>query len=301
MASATEIVCALGAADSLVGRSHECDNPDWVKRLPKCSEPAFDISVSSREIDTEVRRRIRCGEPLYKIHTDLITSLAPDLMLTQTHCDVCAVTPGDVKRSGDCLASVRMLALSASTVDEVFGSVLQIAEAIGLEKKADELVACERARLAALCRKTRQLPRPSVVVLEWADPVFPMSNWGPELVEAANGELSLGNKAQHSTAIPAEQLQEADPEYLVIAPCGFNLDRTMRELPVLENYRWWRELRAVRAGTVAFADGNLLFNRAGMTVVQTAEILTEILHGIVTDEPSEGRHWRWMKDVVTAS
>src|SRR5690349_19707089 len=102
LASATEIVCALGAGEMLVGRSHECDNPKWVTALPKCSEPAFDVSVSSREIDEEVRRRLHAGEPLYRIYTELIQSLQPDLLLTQSHCEVCAITPADVERSGAC-------------------------------------------------------------------------------------------------------------------------------------------------------------------------------------------------------
>src|SRR5215469_5986306 len=117
LASATEIVCALGAGDMLVGRSHECDNPDWVRSLPACSEPAFDISVSSREIDVEVRRRIRRGEPLYTIHVERIQELKPDLIITQSHCDVCAVTPADVDRSinasGACVVGPNQLALSA--------------------------------------------------------------------------------------------------------------------------------------------------------------------------------------------
>lgn len=301
LASATEIVCALDAGDLLVGRSHECDNPDWVKGLPVCSEPAFDISVSSRDIDSEVRRRIRSGEPLYNIHTERIRDLAPDLILTQTHCEVCAVTPGDVERSGNCLADARMLALSASSVEEVFGSILQVAEALDLNDKGRPLVECERIRLSTLCRNTRRLRRRTVAVLEWTDPVFPMGNWGPELVEAANGELVLGNQGQHSTAIPAGDLRTADPEYLVIAPCGFNLQRTIEELPVLQRYPWWRELQAVRNGKVAFADGNLFFNRAGITVVRTAEILAEILHGLVTGERSQGCGWRWLPDVISAS
>ncbi len=255
------------------------------------------MSVSTREIDTEVRRRIRGGEPIYKVHTDLIRSLVPDLILTQTHCHVCAVTPGDVERGSDCMPAARMLALSASSVDEVFASIAQIAEALDLSDQGRQLVQQERMRLAQLCRETHDLRRPSVVVLEWTDPVFPMSNWGPELVSAANGELALGKQAQHSHAIPAEQVREADPEYLIVAPCGFNLERTIKELAVLERYPWWGELRAVRAGKVAFADGNLYFNRAGVTVVRTAEILAEILHGVITGERSEGSAWCWMRNV----
>jgi iron complex transport system substrate-binding protein len=299
LASATEIICALGAGESLVGRSHECDNPSWVRALPACSEPAFDITVSSAEIDREVRRRIHSGDPLYRIHSERIRELAPDLIVAQSHCEVCAVTPGDVERS-ECLGSARVLALSASTVEEIFASISEIARALNLEARGAAVIAGERALLEKLRNRTAGLRSPSVAVLEWADPIFPMCNWGPELVSMANGKLALGNAGQHSSAIPADQLRTADPEYLVVAPCGFNLDRSMAELPVLERNSWWHELRAVREGKVIFADGNLFFNRSGMTVSRTAELLAEMLHGVVSGEVSQGRHWRWMRDVPVA-
>jgi iron complex transport system substrate-binding protein len=129
-------------------------------------------------------------------------------------------------------------------------------------------------------------------MLEWTDPLFAMGNWGPELVDIANGELLLGRKGEYSAAIPAEQLRDANPEYLIVAPCGFNLERSLREKTVLERYPWWEELRAVRKGNVAFADGNLFFNRSGMTISQTAEIIAEILHGRPLGEKAEGVHWR---------
>jgi iron complex transport system substrate-binding protein len=292
LASATEIVCALGAGKSLVGRSHECDNPDWVRSLPPCSEPAFDVSVSSREIDAEVNRRIRAREPLYWIHTDLIRRLAPDLVIAQEHCKVCAVTPGDVERSGRDLEGAQVLALSAGTLEGVFESIGQIARAIGRETEGCQVVRRERARLDTVRARTAGLRRPSVVMLEWTDPVFAMANWGPELVEAANAELLLGKPGQHSSAIPGEWVAQADPEFLIVAPCGFPLERALREQSVLEAYPWWRGLRAVRSNKVAFADGNLFFNRSGMTVVQTAEIIAEIIHGVIFDSPTEGLHWQ---------
>src|SRR6266852_620062 len=147
LASATEIVCALGAGEMLVGRSHECDNPDWVRRLPACSEPAFDVSVSSREIDTEVRRRLRSGEPLYHVHAELIRELRPDLLITQAHCEVCAVTPGDVERTGAGASASRQLALSAASLQEIFESILRISQALGLEQQGEVLVRRERRRL----------------------------------------------------------------------------------------------------------------------------------------------------------
>lgn len=291
LASATEIVCALGAGEMLVGRSHECDNPLWVTRLPRCSEPAFDISVSSRAIDEEVRRRFRNGEPLYIIHSELIRELQPDLVITQTHCEVCAVTPADVERSGACTISARQVALSASSLADVFEGILRIARELLLEDRGQALVAQEQARLENVRRRTAGRARPRVAVLEWIDPIFAMGNWGPELVEIANGEPVLGHKGEMSAAIEPQKLAEADLDWLIVAPCGFDLPRTMRERMQLEEQPWWRELRAVREGRVAYADGNRFFNRSGMTVAPTAEIIAEIVHGVVSEEATEGVYW----------
>jgi len=298
LASATEIVCALGAGEMLVGRSHECDNPDWVSKLPACSSPAFDISVSSGEIDVEVLRRLRSGEPLYHIHAELIRELRADLLITQSHCEVCAVTPGDVERSGACLPAARQVALSASSLEEIFQGIVRIGEALGLEDRAKAVVRGERERLQIVRRKVARFPRPTVVMLEWADPIFAMGNWGPELVEIANGELLLGKKGEYSAAIPSEQLRDADPEYLIVAPCGFSLQRSLLEQSVLERYSWWRDLQAVRKGNVAFADGNLFFNRSGMTVCRTAEIVAEILHGVTFAGGTDGASWRRIESPV---
>jgi iron complex transport system substrate-binding protein len=298
LASATEIVCALGAAEMLVGRSHECDNPSWVARLPRCSEPAFDVSVSSGAIDAEVRRRLRSGEPLYHINMETIRELRPDLVITQSHCEVCAVTPEAVAAAAaaspggrECLILARQLAISASTLEQIFDGMFSIATSLGLKERGRDLVVCERQRLQAVRHTAARFPRPTVVMLEWADPFFAMGNWGPELIDIANGETLLGLPGEHSTAIPAEHLRDADPEYLIVAPCGFNLDRALREQAVLELHPWWPQLRAVREAKVVFADGNLFFNRSGMTVSRTAEIIAEILHGC-SFGASEGIAWR---------
>jgi iron complex transport system substrate-binding protein len=298
LASATEIVCALGAGEMLVGRSHECDNPAWVRSLPACSSPAFDIAVSSGEIDAEVRRRLRSGEPLYHIHGELIRELHADVLITQSHCEVCAVTPGEVERSGACLPAAQQVALSASNLHEVFQGILQIGQALGLEDRAEAVVGGERERLDKVREKVSRFRRLSVVMLEWADPIFAMGNWGPELVEIANGELLLGKKGEYSAAIASEQLRDADPEYLIVAPCGFNLQRSLREQGVLERHPWWRDLQAVRSGNVSFADGNLFFNRSGMTISQTAEIIAEILHGVSFGGRTEEVSWRRVESPV---
>jgi len=295
LASGTEIVCALGAGEWLVGRSHECDNPEWVRELPELSEPAFDVTVSSKAVDAEVNRRIRAGEPLYLLENAMIAEIAPDLIITQAHCEVCAVTPGDLERSG-CLVSgaAQVMALTAGSLDGVFAGMQRVADALGFSAAGAALAAREKERLAEVTARCMAKAAPTVVLLEWAEPVFAMGNWGPELVEAANGRLLIGNKGEHSRAIPWAQVLEADPEVLVIAPCGYTLERAMAEREVLEAMPGWSSLRAVKEGKVAYADGNLYFNRSGMTVVRTAEILGEMLHGEVFGERSEGVAWRWV-------
>ena len=292
LASATEILCALGAGEMLVGRSHECDNPPWVRELPACSAPAFDVSVSSAAIDAEVRRRLGAGEPLYHLDTELIDRLQADLILTQEHCEVCAITPGDVARSGACAGGMQQLALSAFTLADIFDGIVRIARAIGREDAGLALVAAQRARLEQIRAAAAGFRRKSVVLIEWTEPIFCMGNWGPELIEAANGELLIGHKGEYSSAIATGSLLRADPEYLIVAPCGFSLERSMAEQATLERLPFWRELRAVREGKVAFADGNLFFNRSGMTVVDTAAMIAEILHGQPLGAKTEGAHWR---------
>jgi iron complex transport system substrate-binding protein len=278
LASGTEITCALGAGERLVGRSHECDSPEWVKTLPACTRPAFDVSMSSGQIDAEVRRRLRAGEPLYHVETDLIDSLEPDLLVAQEHCEVCAVTPADVDRAG-CVGSGPVLALRAGSVQGIYDDVVAVGRALGLEPVAVDLVDAMRRRIGAVHDAVKHQHPPSLVLIEWTDPVFAMSNWMPELVEAANGRLLLGHPGQHSSTIDWQRVRDADPDWLIVAPCGFDLERTQREVPTLESLPGWFDLRAVRDGKVVLADGNRYFNRSGTTIVETVEILAEVLHG----------------------
>ncbi|MFN2476289.1 MAG: ABC transporter substrate-binding protein, partial [Chthoniobacterales bacterium] len=242
------------------------------------------------EIDAEVRRRIRSGEPLYHVDVELIQRLQPDLLISQEHCHVCAVTPDDLVRSGCGILARQVLALSAGTVSGIYDGVRSIGAALACEPAAAVVVADMQERIARVTAAVRQKPARSVVMLEWTDPIFAMGNWGPELVEAANGKLLLGENGALSRAIEWQAVRDADPEFLIVAPCGFGLERTLREIPTLEGLPGWFGLRAVGAGHVAFADGNKFFNRSGTTIVETVEIIAEILHGV-------GPNWRekaWM-------
>lgn len=273
LASATELICDLGAGDQLVARSHECNHPAWVKDLPCASQPTFDISGSSKQIDTLVRERLAAGQPLYAVDEALLLELQPDIIITQTHCEVCAVSPANV---GGELCRKQVAALSTGTLDGILDSFRQIARVI--ERDVEPLIARIEARLAEYERKLAGVHRPTIACLEWIDPFFNMGNWGPELVERAGGIQLLGTPGGHSTTTPWEAIRDADPDYLLIAPCGFGLERTLGEMPVLETLPGWHELRAVREGRVFVADGDLYFNRSSPSVFTSIEILAEILH-----------------------
>jgi iron complex transport system substrate-binding protein len=319
LASATELVCALGLGERLVARSHECDFPAWVKRLPAVSKPTFDIGGSSGDIDARVRERLRAGAPLYEVDEGLLASLAPDVIVTQTHCEVCAVSPGDLSswdpqrvpdpprwgsggkapyaptRSHGRPATLdrrQVVALEAGTIDGILDGFQKVADVLGASDAGRALVADVRARLAALAARTRALPAPTVACLEWIDPVFAMGNWGPELIALAGGVCALGTAGAHSTTLPWQALRDADPDVIVVAPCGFGLERTLAEMPTLAAQSGWGELTAVRAGRVAVADGNLYYNRSGPLLFDTPEILAEILHPTAFPPAREGTVWR---------
>jgi iron complex transport system substrate-binding protein len=273
LASATELVCDLGAGDELVARSHECNYPAWVKRLPCASQPTFDITGSSKQIDALVRERLAAKKPLYAVDDALLLELAPDVIITQTHCEVCAVSPSNV---GDELCRKQVAALSTGTLAGILDSFRQIANVIG--RDVEPMIARIEARLAEVARILADAPRPAIACLEWIEPIFNMGNWGPELVERAGGIQLLGTPGAHSTTTPWDAIRDADPDYVLVAPCGFGLPRTLSEMHVMEALPGWRELRAVREGRVFVADGDRYFNRSSPSVFGSIEILAEILH-----------------------
>jgi len=292
LASGTELVCALGAGEMLVGRSHECDTPEWVKRLPAVSRPTFDVTGSSAEIDRLVRTRLAAGEPLYEVDEKLLVELAPDVLITQTHCEVCAVTPGDVGRGvPSALCRRQVVALRAGTLEGILSGFVEVARVLDRESRGRDFARECLDRVESVRERTRGLRQPRVACLEWTDPVFAMGNWGPELVDAAGGESLLATPGGHSTTTPWEAVVQADPEVLVVAPCGYPMERTLPEMPALAARYGWSELTAVKAGRVYVADGNRYFNRSGPSAFETAEILAEMLHPEAFEPRHESRCW----------
>jgi len=290
-------VCALGREHALVGRSHECDWPPSVRRLPAVSRPAFATAGSSRAIDLALKERLARALSIYEVDAALLKLLRPDLVITQTQCEVCAVTPADVERAACELVEgpARILALEPNGIDDVWSDISRVAAALGAGADGDRLRAQLEGRVAAIARKTAVLGRrPRVAVVEWIEPLMAAGNWMPELVALAGGTNLFGEARKHSPWMTWRALSEADPDAIVVSPCGFDLARTAAEMPTLAANPGWPALEAVRAGRVYLVDGNAYFHRPGPRLVESLEILAELLHPGAFDFGHEGRGWiRW--------
>ena len=295
--STTEIVCALGLGSRLVGRSHECDFPPFVKGLPACTQAKLDPAAPGAEIDRRVKQLVAEGLSIYRVDPERLRELRPDVILTQEQCEVCAATPRDL---ADALAEwigarPRVVSLAPTTLGDVFRDVVDVAAALGVAGRGRALVGELTGRMSAISEKTGDLsPRPRVACLEWIDPLMAAGHWMPELVRLAGGTSLFGESGQQSPWIRIEELRDADPDVIVVLPCGFDLPRTRDELRGLEASAAFAALRAVREGRVALADGNAYFNRPGPRLADSLEILAEILHPDRFDFGHAGTAWRWL-------
>ncbi|MEM9255316.1 MAG: ABC transporter substrate-binding protein [Pseudomonadota bacterium] len=280
--SATEIICALGLEEQLVGISHECDFPVSVRSLPAVTASAISNDLSSGDIDAQVREHLQSNAALYTIDGDIVSKLAPDLIVTQALCDVCAVSAADVAAVACELTQVaEVINLEPACLQDVFDTIHAVGVATGAEPSAASLVAGLKDRLQAVQRRSAVIDaasKPSVVMLEWLDPPFNAGHWTPELVEYAGGEALLSSPGQPSTTIAWDQVRDTNPALLVIACCGFNIERTRRDIEVLQDTTWWKSLQSVATRSVYVIDGNQYFNRPGPRLIDSLEILAHILH-----------------------
>ncbi len=278
--SATEIICTLGLEDALVGVTHECDFPDAVRGLPRVTRTLIPTDVPSAEIDRLVRERLRTDRALYTLDLPILELLEPDLIVTQALCDVCAVAEDEVLDAVCRLpGSPRVINLEPQTLSQVFEAIRQVAEAAGVDREADEVVAKLTTRVEAIAARSGTLEQwPRVAFLEWLDPPFSTGHWNPELIRLAGGVDLLGQEGQPSRTLTWEEVKATLPEAIFIACCGYDLDRTMDDVLALEAVPEWRELPAVRAGRVYVADGSQYFNRPGPRLVDSLEILAHALH-----------------------
>ena len=281
IASSTEIICALGFEKSLVGRSHECDYPPAVQSLPACSQPKFNIHGTSREIDDRVKTIVRESLSVYRVDVQLLKQIQPDIIVTQDHCEVCAVSLKDVQQATcDWIGTkVKIMALHPNTLADVFHGIYDVACALGAPQNGEALITRCRQRMSSIGREALQQPNPlSVACIEWIDPLMAAGNWVPELVAMLGGQNCFGEAGKHSSWMTWEQLRDADPGVIAVMPCGWDIERSRREMTILTQKPGWQDLKAVRQGRVYLTDGNQYFNRPGPRLVESLEILAEILY-----------------------
>ncbi len=292
--SATEIVAALGYENCLVGRSHECDFPPNVEALPVCSEPRIDVSGSSNEIDQQVKASLRDALSIYTVFREELERLKPSVIITQSQCDVCAVNLEDVQAAVCEMVESKpeIVSLEPMALSDIWSDIQTVAAALNDVEAGNRLVDSLQKRLQNL---TTTLPdpaaRPTVVCIEWMEPLMPSGNWIPELVELAGGTSLLSEAGKHSPWMTWGDLISADPDFIVIMPCGFGIERTKQELHLLTEHPSWPGLKAAQNGNVYLTDGHQYFNRPGPRVVESAEILAEILHGPVSDFEHQTSGW----------
>ncbi|HWB12094.1 MAG TPA: cobalamin-binding protein [Pirellulales bacterium] len=292
--SATEIICQLGLGDALCGVSHECDFPPRVRELPKVTRTLFSSGASSREIDALVRERLKTRYALYALDGPLLESLRPDLIVTQTLCDVCAVADDEVQAAVCKLPGApRVINLAPRRLVDVFEGLRAVGEAAGVPGRAESEVARLQARVETVEQRTRDIAnRPRVVMLEWIDPPFCAGHWSPELVRLAAGAELIGQEGRPSRTIEWEQIVLADPDVVFVACCGFDAERARQELPILAARPGFDALAAVRSGRVYWVDGSAYFNRPGPRLVDSLEILANALHPTIHPAPpTPARRW----------
>lgn len=275
--SATEIAYGIGLQNQIVGISHECNWPPGVENKPRVTRSNVDSSASSGQIDQQVQTLLKAGRALYEIEVELLVSLAPEVIITQAQCDVCAIsyeTVLGVVKSNPALRDAQVIALNPASLDEVLSDILRIGQATDATDSAQQYREQLQQRIAAAsnCRTVGQRA-PKTLVIEWTDPLMVAGNWSPELVELAGGQYGLAKAGDPSPCVVWDDVVRFDPEVLIVAPCGFNLERSQQELEKMTKLPAWGELPAVRDGRVFAVDGDAYFNRPGPRLVDSLEML----------------------------
>ncbi|RTL35714.1 MAG: cobalamin-binding protein [Candidatus Melainabacteria bacterium] len=295
IASATEIVYALGFGSELVGRSHECDYPPQVKDLPQCTSPKFKTDGTSYEIDQRVKAILQEAVSVYRVDADLLDQLAPSHIITQAQCEVCAVSLKDVEAAAceTIRSRPKIISLEPNCLEDIWLDIDRVATSLGARQTGVELVRSYKERMDQIsqeaARKTEK--KPTVACIEWIEPLMAAGNWMPELIEMAGGVNLYGEAGKHSPWMTWEQVEKDDPDFIVVTPCGFDIKRTLEEMHLLSDKPSYKTLKAVKSGHVYVADGNQYFNRPGPRAVESLEIMAEILHPTLFNFGHQGTGW----------
>lgn len=301
--SLTEIVCELGFKDCLVGRSHECDFPAGIDHLPVLTAPKYPTNSgdSSSDIHQSITELLRQGLSVYEVDAEKLAELNPDIILTQDHCEVCAVSFSDLERAiEDYLKpSTQIISVSPINLRQVLESFQTVADALESHSLGKKLVQRTQTRFDELRNKTPNRNRPDVIAIEWMNPIMTGGNWMPELIDIAGGENLLSEPGSHSPWIEWEKVIEADPDILLLLPCGYSIDKTMSEIETLTEKSGWTNLKAVKNNRVYILDGNQYFNRSGPRIKESAEILAEIFYPSIFKPHFKGSGWIDLKNTFS--
>jgi len=278
---ATEIAFALGLGDDVVGVTHECDYPAAARQKPVVVRGLIESNrMTSLEIDRWVGERLGSNQGLYLIDEERLREAAPDVILTQGLCDVCAIDYNEVVAASETLAKKpKIVSLTPNCLIDVLDDVARVGEATGQRHRAEKLVQELKQRISAVRQRAAQLAtRPRVACLEWFDPIYVAGHWVPELIDIAGAEDVLGRRGEPSEKVEWQSIRKSAPEIIVLMPCGFDVPRTLREAAVLKQVEGWHDLPAVKAGRVFAVNGHAFFSRPGPRLVDGLEILAHIIH-----------------------
>ena len=291
--SATEIVAALGLTDAIVGRSHECDYPPEIQNLPVCTQPKFNPEGTSSEIHNRVTELLQNALSVYKVEIDTLEQLQPTHIITQAQCEVCACSLAEVEQAVSTLVNSQpeIISLQPNLLAEIWTDIERVADALGVDAKST--IDLLQFRIDDIILKTQTLTvKPTVACIEWIEPLMAAGNWIPELVAMAGGNSLFGVVGEHSPWLKWESLVEANPDIIIFMPCGFDLNRTRMEAMQIIKYAEWSNLTAVKTGKVYITDGNSYFNRPGPRLVDSLEILAEIIHPEIFDFGYLDQDWQ---------
>ncbi|WP_234572080.1 cobalamin-binding protein [Rhodohalobacter sp. 614A] len=278
--SATEIICELGLEDQLVGRSHECNTIPSIRELPVVTDSSVKNTGNSLQIDKNIKSILKSGLSIFNVNVNVLAELDPDIIFTQDHCEVCAVSLDDVQRAVNeyCGGRAKVISLSPVNLSEIFETFYTVGKALDVPKKAEELVEKLKSRLDIIRSTVIGESVKKVACIEWIEPLMTGGNWIPELLEIAGGEYLLSEPGKHSPWIEWDDILKEDPDVILIMPCGYPIEQTMKEIHLLTQKTKWADLKAVQNGEVYILDGNRYFNRPGPGVYESTRILGEVLH-----------------------
>jgi iron complex transport system substrate-binding protein len=293
--SGTEILAALGLTSVIVGRSHECDYPPEIEDRPICTQARLNSNAPSQEINNQVNKLIQEALSIYQINTDVLEKLQPTHIVTQDQCDVCAVTLSEVEKAVASLtdSSPEIVSLQPNVLRDLWTDIERVANVFGVNSQ--NLLKNLEARVKIVEQKTQGLSKiehlPTVACIEWTDPLMIAANWIPELVSLAGGKPTFGVTGQSSTSLKWEALLSANPDVIIFMLCGLNLERTRQEVQLLTQLPEWQQVHAYQTGRVYITDGNSYFNRPGPRLVDSLEILAELLHPEIFEYGYKGKAW----------